>query len=87
MSDLGDVVGWYTKSGRSTYRVFINPDIDNHKQQEALFILLCHHLESKGVEREVTRSDLATLGRFVKKVRKIDTMIANIFLKGSIFGK
>lgn len=85
--DLGDVVGWYTKMGRNTYRVFINPDIDYYKQEEALYILLRHHLESKGQEQKVTRDDLATIGRIVKQVRKIDEMVANMFLKGSIFRK
>jgi hypothetical protein len=86
-SDAGDLVSCYTMTGRSTYRIYVNPSIDSFEQEKAMFILLQHHKEAKGQDRQVTKSDLRIINKLVKKVRKIDEMVANIFLKGSIFDK
>jgi hypothetical protein len=86
---VDDIVCSYTLSGRSTYRVYINPDpsLDENEVIKALFILLEHHQMAIGVAREVTKSDLKIINKFVAKARKLDEMVSNIFLRGTIFNK
>ena len=86
---VGDLVCSYTLSGRSTYRVYINPDpaLDENEVIKALFILLEHHQMAMGEAKEVTKSDLKIINKYVAKARKLDEMVANIFLRGTIFNK
>ncbi|MBP1991390.1 hypothetical protein [Paenibacillus eucommiae] len=87
VDDLGDFCGVYKTTAPNMYRVFLNASVDIESQEAALYLLIQHHNSGqKGVERCVVKDDLKILNRIGREIKKYNSLLIDVFLKGSIFG-
>ncbi|UJF34534.1 hypothetical protein [Paenibacillus hexagrammi] len=83
LNDIGDICGFYKQTTPDSYRIFLNANIDIENQEDVVHLLIKHHnTDMRGTDRVILKKDLDNLRRLGDEIRKADTLIADIFLKG-----